>query len=63
MKAQQLALERIRKSINTADALNMKSSAVLVADLHVLMDIVDRFDLEEWNADSRMSREALAREE
>ncbi|SAL62070.1 hypothetical protein [Caballeronia humi] len=63
MKAQQLALERIRKSINTADALNMKSSAVLVADLHVLMDMVDRFDLEEWNADSRMPREALAREE
>jgi len=41
MKAPQVALEHIRKSINTADALRMKSSAVLVEDLKVLLNVVE----------------------
>ena len=41
MKAPQIALEHIRKSINTADALRMKSSAVLVEDLRVLLNIAE----------------------
>jgi hypothetical protein len=41
MKASQAALEHIRKSINTADALRMKSSAVLVADLKVLLNMAE----------------------
>ncbi|MDR5774455.1 MULTISPECIES: hypothetical protein [unclassified Caballeronia] len=46
MKAVQFALERIRKSINTADALNMRSSAVLVSDLRLLVEIAETAELE-----------------
>jgi hypothetical protein len=41
MKAPQVALEHIRKSINAADALRMKSSAVLVEDLKVLLVVAE----------------------
>jgi hypothetical protein len=41
MKAQQIAIDNIRKSIDTADRLSMKSSAVLVADLKILLKIAE----------------------
>jgi hypothetical protein len=41
MKAQQIAFDNIRKSIDTADRLSMKSSAVLVADLKILLKIAE----------------------
>jgi hypothetical protein len=65
MKAQQLAIDRIRKSINTADALNMRSSAVLVADLHVLLDIVDsvHFDADIAQDGAYVASEPAVREE
>ncbi|SAL05125.1 hypothetical protein AWB81_07030 [Caballeronia arationis] len=65
MKEPQLAIDRIRKSINTADALNMRSSAVLVADLHVLLDIVDSVHLDAGTArdDSYVVSESAVREE
>jgi hypothetical protein len=44
MKAPQLALEHIRAAINLADALRMRSSAVLVADLKVLLRIAESVD-------------------
>lgn len=47
MKAPQIALENIRKSINTADRLSMKSSAVLVEDLKVLLNMAERAIQEE----------------
>jgi hypothetical protein len=44
MKASQLALDHIRAAINLADALRMRSSAVLVADLKVLLKIAESAD-------------------
>jgi hypothetical protein len=44
VKAPQLALEHIRAAINLADALRMRSSAVLVADLKVLLKIAESAD-------------------
>jgi hypothetical protein len=41
MTPQQLALEHIRKCINTADALRMMSSAVLVRDLKILLKMAE----------------------
>jgi hypothetical protein len=43
MEANESALERIRKAINTADALHMRSSAVLVSDLKCLLDLADQY--------------------
>lgn len=41
MTSQQLALEQIRKCINTADALRMMSSAVQVRDLKILLKMAE----------------------
>ena len=41
MNAAELALQHVRNSIQTADALNMKSCAVLVTDLKRLLEIAE----------------------
>jgi hypothetical protein len=41
MNASEPALEHIRNSIQTAEALKMKSCAVLVADLKRLLDMAE----------------------
>ncbi len=41
MNASELALEHVRNSIQTADALNMRSCAVSVADLKRLLEIAE----------------------
>jgi hypothetical protein len=41
MTPQLLALEQIRKCINTADALRMMSSAVQVRDLKILLKMAE----------------------
>jgi hypothetical protein len=41
MKGSETALENIRDSINTAEALRMKSSAVLVRDLKILLELAE----------------------
>lgn len=47
MKASEIALEHIRESIYTADALRMKSAAVLVSDLKVLLSLAEMVEMNE----------------
>lgn len=41
MKTPEAALEHIRETINSAEALRMKSAAVLIADLKVLLKMAE----------------------
>jgi hypothetical protein len=62
MEANESALERIRKAINTADALHMRSSAVLVTDLKRLLDLADQYPPEDLlKADAPSPAETLVR--
>ena len=60
MKASEIALEHIRESINTADALRMKSSAVLVSDLKVLLSMAEMVEMnEQMSTANRSASEAV----